>query len=111
MEMTYHCKIERRDRVSHIIEEIGIGQIVREKYTRTPEQIRRGQAGKYVCITDTGVTIIKTEDKLKVITIYVTTYRELVAVFGGQKNIPPYLRKKVDRNQTFFTKEGKTIWK
>ena len=111
MEMTYHCQVERQDRVRHIINDIGLGQVVREKYTRTQGQIERGQAGRYVCVTDTGITIIKSEDKLKVITMYVTTYRELVAIFGGQKNIPSYLRKRVDRNQSYYTENGKTIWR
>lgn len=109
--MTYHCRVERSNRVDHIVKEIGLGQIVREKYTRTQAQIMRGEAGRYVCITDTGITIIKSEDKQKIVTMYVTTFRELVAVFGGQKNIPSYLRKRVDRNQTFYTESGKTIWK
>ena len=100
MEMSYHCRVERKDRVQHIIDTIGLGQVVKEQFTRE----------RYICITDTGVTIIKSADKTKVITMYVTTYRELVSVYGGQKKIPPYLKKKVDRNQTFYTKEGKTIW-
>ena len=100
MEMTYHCEVERANRVQHIIDKIGLGQIVKEKFVRSC----------YTCITDTGITIIKTADKLKVITMYVTTYRELVAIYEGTKKIPPYLKKKVDRNQTFFTREGKTIW-
>ena len=111
MEMSYHCRVERQDRVQHIINEIGLGQVVREKYQRFPEQISRGQAGRYICVTDTGITIVKSEDKLKVITMYVTTYRELVAVYGGAKNIPSYLHKRVDRNQSFYTMNGKTIWK
>ena len=111
MNMTYHCRVERKNRVQNIIDHIGIGQVVREKYVHTPEQIMNGEAGSYTCITDTGITIIKTEDKLQIITMYVTTYKELVAVFNGQKNIPAYLHKKVDRNQSFYTKQGKTIWK
>jgi hypothetical protein len=43
--------------------------------------------------------------------MYVTTQRELVAVFGGTKKVPAYLRKKVDYNQSKYTKGGKTIWK
>lgn len=108
MEMTYHVAIERADRVKHIIEEIGIGQVIKEKY------VGYGigeQAGRYICITDTGVTIIKTEDKLKIITMYVTTQRELVTVYGGNKKIPPFLRKKVDHNQSKFIQNGKTIWR
>ncbi len=107
MEMSYHVAVQRADRVKHIIEEIGIGQVVKEKYIR----YSIGEAGKYICITDTGITIIKSEDKLKVITMYVTTQRELVSVFGGANKVPAFLRKKVDHNQSKYTERGKTIWK
>ena len=99
-EYTYHCRVERANRVQHIINEIGMGQVVKKSYT----------AGKYLCITDTGITIIKDADEAKIITMYVTTYRELVAVFNGEKKIPPYLKKKVNHNQSKFTRQGKTIW-
>lgn len=101
MEMTYHVSVQRANRVRHIISEIGMGQIVKEKYIN----------GCYTCITDTGITIIKSADKLKMITMYVTTYRELLAVYNGTKKIPPYLRKRVDHNQSLFTQAGKTIWR
>lgn len=107
-QMTYHVAIQRADRIKHIVEEIGMGQIIKEKYIGYGIG---GQAGRYICLTDTGITIIKDEAKLKIITIYVTTQRELVAVFGGTKKIPPFLRKKVDYNQTKYTQAGKTIWK
>lgn len=106
-QMTYHVAIQRANRVQHIIDDIGIGQIVKEKYVR----FSLNEAGRYVCLTDTGITIVKTEDKLKIITMYVTTQRELVAVFGGTKKVPPFLRKKVDYNQSKYTERGKTIWK
>ena len=107
MEMTYHVAVQRADRVKHIVEEIGIGQIIKEKYIG----YGIGQAGRYICITDTGITIIKDEQKQKVITMYVTTQKELVAVYGGSKKVPPFLRKKVDHNQSKFTQAGKTIWR
>ena len=106
MELTYHVSVQRADRVKHITEEIGLGQIIKEKYIG----YGIGQAGRYICLTDTGVTIIKDEQKLKIITIYVTTQRELVTVFGGTKKIPAFLRKKVDYNQSKYVKGGKTIW-
>ena len=106
-EMTYHVRVQRQDRVKHIIEEIGIGQIIKEKYTRFSLE----QAGRYICLTDTGITIIKSEDKQKIITMYVTTQKELVSVFGGTKKVPAFLKKKVDHNQSKFTERGKTIWK
>lgn len=104
--LTHHCEVVRGERIAKIIEEIGIGQIVKEKYNHYPNR-----EGTYTCITDTGVTLVKTEDKQLIITMYVTTYRELVEVYGGNKKIPVYLRKKVDRNQSKYTKHGKTIWK
>ena len=100
MEKTYHVAVERANRVQNIIDRIGIGQVVKEKFVNNC----------YTCITDTGVTLIKSADKLKLVTMYVTTYKELVAVYNGPKKIPPYLRKKVDHNQSLFTKAGKTIW-
>lgn len=108
MEMTYHVQVERAERVKHIVEDIGIGQVIKEKYIGYGIG---GQAGRYICITDTGITIIKTEDKLKIITMYVTTQRELVSVYGGQKKVPTFLRKKVDHNQSKYTQNGKTIWR
>lgn len=106
-QMSYHVRIQRQERVKHIIEDIGIGQVIKEKYTRFSLE----QAGRWVCLTDTGITIVKTEDKQKIITMYVTTQKELVAVFGGTKKVPPFLRKKVDYNQSKYTERGKTIWK
>lgn len=111
MDMTYHCRVQRKKRVEEIINRIGLGQVVREKYTHTLEQIAAKEPGTYTQITDTGITLIVTEDKQHIITMYVTTYRELVAIYGGTKNIPTYLHKRVDRNQSHFTKNGKTIWK
>lgn len=107
MNMTYHCEVHRADRVKHIIEEIGVGQVIKEKYVR----YNIGEAGRYICLTDTGITIIKSEDKATIITMYVTTQRELVSVFGGTKKVPAFLRKKVDHNQSKYTERGKTIWK
>lgn len=105
-QMTYHVAVQRAERVKHIVEKIGIGQIIKEKYTRFSLE----QAGRWVCLTDTGITIVKDEPKEKIITMYVTTQRELVAVFGGAKKVPPFLKKKVDHNQSKFTQAGKTIW-
>lgn len=106
-QMSYHVSVQRAERVKHIVNDIGIGQIIKEKYVRFSLE----QAGRWVCITDTGITIIKDEKKEKIITMYVTTQRELVSVFGGPKKVPKFLRKKVDSNQSKYTEGGKTIWK
>ena len=106
-QMTYHVAVQRADRVKHIIDDIGIGQIIKEKYVL----FSLNEAGRWVCLTDTGITIVKNESKEKIITMYVTTQRELVSVFGGTKKVPVFLRKKVDYNQSKYTERGKTIWK
>lgn len=100
-ELTYHAQVERANRIDQIIANIGVGQIVKEVW----------QAGVYICLTDTGITIVKDELKKKVITMYVTSFRELVKCYNGVNRIPTYLRKKVDRNQIKFIKNGKTIWR
>lgn len=110
-ELTRHVEIYRAERVQHIVNEIGLGQIVKEVYRRGHEQALAGQAGVYICLTDTGVTIIKDELREKIITLYVTTYRELVQCYNGANRIPSFLKKKVDRNQIKFIKNGKTIWR
>lgn len=105
--MTYHAKIERAERIQKIVELIGMGQIIKKQF----RQAEIGSRGNWICITDTGITIVKDADGIKIVTIYVTTQRELVAVFGGPKKVPSFLKKKVDRNQSLYTKEGKTIWR
>lgn len=106
MNMTYHAQYQRANRMQHIVEQIGFGQVVREKYVQAGMEL-----GKYICITDTGITLVKTADKLKIITFYVTTQRELVMIYGGPKKVPTYLKKKVDHNQSKYIKNGKTIWR
>lgn len=107
MNMSYHCQVQRANRVQHIINDIGLGQVIKEKYVRSD----MNKAGRYLCITDTGITIVKSEDKQTIITMYVTTQKELVMVYAGTKKIPPFLRKRVDTNQSKYTEDGRTIWR
>ena len=109
-ELTRHVEIHRAHRVEQIKSQLGIGQIVKKHYERSIDKAVSGQAGVYICITDTGITLVKDETETKIITMYVTTYGELVKCFNGAKNIPTSLRKKVDRNQSKFISHGKTIW-
>ena len=105
--MTYHCAVQRANRVQNIINTVGLGQIIKETYTMSWD---KPQAGKYVCLTDTGIVIVKDELREKIITMYVATYRDLLVIYRGGK-IPKWLHKKVDQNQSHYTKHGKTIWR
>ena len=107
-QLTRHASIDRANRIEQIQNNIGLGQIIKEKYFRSWDKIENNKNGVYVCITDTGVTIIKDELKQKIITIYVTTYSELLAIYQGANKIPTWLRKKVDKNQSHYIQKGKT---
>lgn len=109
--LTKHCEFGRKKRIEAIIKNIGIGQIVKETYVRDFNKIETNQNGAYICVTDTGITIVKDEIHSKIITMYVTSFKELVMVFKGVNNIPKYLRKKVDQNQIKYIRNGKTIWR
>lgn len=105
--MTSHCANDRFERIQHIVKEIGLGQIVKE---RREVSSNARYVAKYVCVTDTGVTVVKSEDKAKIITIYVTTIRELIRVYNGRENIPSAMWNKVSYNETRYIRNGKTIW-
>ena len=109
MKLSYHCEYYRAERVQKIIDTVGLGQIVAKKYFHSMNDILNGKPGTYTCITDTGVTMICSEDMETIITVYITTYKELINVYNGEKKIPPYLKKKVNQNQAYFIRNGKTF--
>lgn len=106
--MTSHCANDRFERVQRIIAEIGLGNIVQERLECSTNARFKF---KYVCITNTGITVVKSQDKQKIITIYVTTINELVRVYNGRMNIPETLWNKVVYNQNRYVRNGKTIWR
>lgn len=99
MELTYHAKIQRADRIRMIEQKIGFGTVIKEVYHN----------GCFQCLTNTGIILVKDDNRELLITAFVATQRELVMMYGGTKKIPPYLRKKVDHNQSLFTMDGKTV--
>ena len=100
-----HCSIDRANRIDHILREIGLGQLACERYTTN-----QAGRGKYLCLTDTGIMIVKSADKLKIVTVYVATMKDVVYVYDGHKNIPQRLKKIVIENTQKYIREGKTIW-
>ena len=105
--MTSHCATDRFNRVQNIINQIGLGQIVmeRKELSSNPKF-----PFKYLCVTNTGITVIRSEDKTKIITIYVTTIKELIRVYNGRENVPMELWAKVAYNERRYIRNGKTIW-
>lgn len=105
--MTSHCANDRFERIQKIISNIGLGNIVQE---RTEVSSNRNYARKVLCVTDTGITIVKSENKMKIITIYVTTTKELIRVYNGRMNVPENIWTKVQYNESRYIRNGKTIW-
>lgn len=105
--MTNHCANDRFERIQKIISNIGFGNIVKE---RIEISSNRNYARKVLCVTDTGVTIVKSENKMKIITIYVTTTKELIRVYNGRMNVPENIWTKVQYNESRYIRNGKTIW-
>lgn len=102
-----HCVKDRYERIQFIINYIGIGEIIQERKELSNNSFH---PYKYLCVTNTGITIVKSEDKSKVITVYVTTQKELIRVYNGRNNIPQKLWDKVTINEQRYTRNGKTIW-
>lgn len=105
--MTSHCANDRFERIQKIINNIGLGNIVQE---RIEISSNRNYARKMLCVTDTGITIVKSENKMKIITIYVTTTKELIRVYNGRMNVPENIWTKVQYNESRYIRNGKTIW-
>ena len=103
--MTSHCANDRIARVQAIITNIGLGQIVaeRKELSSNPRF-----PFKYVSITDTGVTVVRSVDKTRIITMYVTTVRELIRVYDGRANVPDKMMHIVIQNERKYIRNGKT---
>ena len=83
-----HCCEDRSDRMVYIATTIGFGEIVVERY--------QAERGSWACITDTGVIFVKDFYKEKIITGYIGTYDQILAICSG--NIPYSLRRVVKNN-------------
>ena len=105
--MSIHCMNDRYERIQFIISILGLGNIVQERKETSTNPYH---PYKYVCVTDTGVTVVKSADKMKIVTMYVTTTKELIRVYDGKKNIPMKIWNKVIDNENKYIRNGKTIW-
>lgn len=94
LNMTYHAKVERFDRLAILVEKIGVGEIVLEKPDdRYPNTIR--------CITTTGLVLVKSTSTGKLITGYMATIDQLHAIFAGT-HIPNSIFFRVKMNNKKF---------
>ena len=85
--MSRHLKEDRLDRLVAIATTIGFGNVIKEAEHNEATAM----------LTDTGVIYIVDKAQKFVITVYVATIEEMVAMYEGQ-NIPPFLWKKIKKN-------------
>lgn len=80
---SYHCINDRAERINLIDNYIGWGQIIKERYYQQC----------YHCFTDTGIMLVLTQDKKKIITLYLVDEKEASIAFHGK--IPKTLHRKI----------------
>ena len=91
IEFSNHCIEERTERVYEIASTIGFGKIM--QYFQGAHEVK--------AITDTGVLLIMTPNKKKIITLYVVTMAQAKKIFKGE--VPAQLKKALRR----YEKKGK----
>ena len=91
--MTYHAREERIDRLTAIIDCLGIGEIVLE----VPDRIHIGSVR---CITDTGVMFIKGADDGVIITAFMASVPQVSSMYHqiGFNKMPHYLYQRIVQN-------------
>lgn len=91
IEFSNHCIEERTERIYEIASTIGFGEIM--QYFPGAHEVK--------AITDTGVLLIMTPNKKKIITLYVVTMAQAKKIFKGE--VPTQLKKTLRR----YEKKGK----
>lgn len=76
--MTNHARYDRADRINAIIDTIGIGEIV----LIVPKNEYRE-----ICLTDTGVVIVRATADRKIITVYVASLQLARTLYEKKFNI------------------------
>ena len=90
MKLTYHAQYERADRMARLEETLG--------FTNTAFEVVHRQAR--ICVTSSGIAVVKRLEEEVLITAYAITIDELYALchIECKKQIPPKLYKRVVKN-------------
>lgn len=93
--MTYHAKVERIDRLVHIAQTVGFGEeiiltcINRENNTRE-------------CLTETGVIMIKAMHDETLVTAFIANIDKASAMYSSMgRKIPQYIARKIRNNKKY----------
>lgn len=97
-EMTYHAKIERKTRINYIEKTIGIGNPIATTISRYEKDSLR-------TLTDTGVIIITNIYTKRIITMFIASINQGVAVYkeGKQaKQVPKNIMRTLYNNINYM---------
>lgn len=94
-ECTYHLSDDRLDRVVFIATKIGYGNVIQEKVYLNTE---RGNYWRQ--ITDTGVLIVRSEDKKTIITMWLANINQATEIYNGRR-LPQYLYNRIMKNRQY----------
>lgn len=97
---TQHCGVDRSDRWVFIEKTVGRGNIIKEV-----RQVDEKGRVSWQCLTDTGVLMVLSEDKKKVITVYIASQPKVSAMYQGKT--PSWLIAKVRNNRKYAEQQNK----
>lgn len=98
MELTYHAREERLDRLASAVECLGMSKIIFEAPDRRYKDSVR-------CLTSTGIIFVKNERTGKLITGFMATIPQVMALYmkNGYKRVPPKIYARVQKNNERFS--------
>ena len=89
MKVTYHFSIERKDRINFIKQYIGFGNPVATTIHLSKERAKKHNTPIRNILTDTGIIFIISLDSNEIITAYIATIPEAVAIYRQCHNKRP----------------------
>lgn len=99
--LSKHASIERKERLSRIIDTIGLGNEIFSFTERETGKLRT------VSVTDTGVAIIKSKEGI-IVTAYPATEAQMIYFYQqatGKRYCPANLVNRARKNQKLFSKK------
>ena len=98
VELTYHARVERIDRLTALLVNLELGEIILE----APDERNEGSIR---CLTSTGIVLVKSMYTGAIITGYMATMDQLHAMYYSinQREIPRDILRRVKRNATHYS--------
>jgi hypothetical protein len=98
VQMTYHAKEERLDRLAECVTVLGMGKIVvQAKDSRYPGTVRQ--------LTATGIVLVFDEESNRLITGYMATVAQMHMIYrqANVEKIPSKLYQRIHKNNDKFS--------